>query len=711
MTRHTQRAFPGTGAGALLALCAGTASWIAGCAASSTERPTVVGEAEPPAYNAPPAWDPGDRPVSELLASARPPSGQAALVSTQRLNATGADDGGVAPGGVEPDPGELIGVRLAVSGAEVRDVMQALLGEYLGRSIVLDPGVTGTVSIDVDEQMARSEVMDLAGAVGSLFGLAMDERDGVIYIRPMAKAARSPDAPILRARPGVESEFSCVRVRKLRHLVADQLTTLLRDFTSEGGKIAFVGRTLVMADTARQVSRLSSLVSALDVPAFHGVEVWTYHLVNRPPEDAAKTLEAITTGTAIGGGTEPLVAYLPIPGTKRLLVISRDPSLQPIVTDFVRQADQPRDAEQRGRYVYRVQHYPTSQLLVLVRDFLGERMEKTPGEGAGIRIIADAQSDLLLLYATPSDFAEVVSVLRAVDRPAQQVDVRSIIAEVRLANRLQYGVEYFLETSTDLGELALTGLAPLAESAIPTGTAFFVGADGFAIIQALDRESDARVLSQPRMLIRDRDTASIQVGGEVPVLKASEGASTDSGGTSNIREEIEYRQTGVILTVQPEINESGLVTLKIDQEVNDALPTDVPNQPEFTTRRLETTVVVPHGKTVLLGGIINEDRREEQNRIPILGRIPIAGEAFKNRNNTAERTELILAITPTIVNDPSQAPATLSDFLRSTFGVRAALHEFAQDLPPGALDGVAPEGLENQPPTTPTTPPTPAPPP
>jgi len=630
-----------------------------------------------------------------MIVTPRPPGAQATLIGTQKLESRRPGDNGVAAGVAEGDAGELVDVRLAVSGADVRDVLQALLGEYLSRSYVIDPAVTGQLSLDIDESLTRAEVMDVAGGVASLFNLTMDERDGVIYVRPMARVARSPDSPIITARPALGTEFSAVRVLRLQHVAADQIATLLRDFTSEGARVAFIGRTLVIADTARQVSRISLLVSALDVPAFNGVEIWTYRLVNRTSEDAVTLLQAISNATAFAGGPEPLVTYLPVAGTKRIMVISRDATLQPTVTDFVRQADQPRDAEQRGRYVYRVQHVPTTDLNVMIRDFFGEKMEKTPGEGAGIRTIVNSQQELMLVYATPSDFAEMLQVLREIDRPAQQVVIQSIIAEVRLTNRLQYGVEYFLEINTDLGELALTGAAALAENANPTGSAFFVGGDGFAIIQALDRESHARILSQPKLVIRDRDTGSIQVGGEVPVLKASEAASSDTSGTSNIREEIEYRDTGVILTIQAEINESGLVTLKIDQEINDALPTDVPNQPEFTTRKIETTVVVPHGMTVLLGGIINEDRRDEENRIPLLGRIPLVGEAFKNSSDTRERSELVLAVTPTIINEPFEARPHFSEFLRSTYALRSALFEFAEDLPEGFLNNVAPDGIED----------------
>lgn len=625
----------------------------------------------------------------------------ATLLSRRRLTAAAAPEG-VAPGAAEPLPGDLIRVRYAARGADVGDVIRVLLREHLGRDYILDPKVTGQVTLDIDDEFTSGELLDIVGLIASMNGWFIEQRGQTIVVRPADRLPKSAAAPVLLARPAAEDESPAVRIRRLRFLAPDAAMNLLKDMVSEGGRVAAAGRTLVIAETTRQIARLSRLLGALDVPAFEGAEVWTYRLAYRRPEDAEKLLKALAEGSGMASGTDPSVVFVALPGTSRLMVIARDPSLQGPAQELIREVDSPAEGEARRRFVYRIQNYQSQALLKLLTDFFGGRLEVVgTGAGAGpnapgpaaaasddgrIRLAVDPQNDLLLIHATPTDFAEVLATLRAVDRPPQQVLIQSIIAEVRLEKRLEYGVEYFLEMNLgNLGELGLTAATPLINPALATGTAFFVAADGFVIIRALDRESGARILSQPRLVIQDRAKGSIQVGGEVPTIKATEGGSTQQGGTTNILQEIEYRKTGVILTIQPQINESGEITLAITQEVTAAVPTTIPNQPEFTTRRIETTVVVPHGRTVLLGGIINEARRTTDNRVPLLGRIPIVGAAFKNHEGTKERTELLLALTPRVINEPYEAEALTSSFLNAAYGVRAALDATSPDLPTGSL--------------------------
>lgn len=693
---------------ALLALAGASAS-LTGCAK------TVIAEPPAPAYAPPEPVPPVLRAVTErigggsTIAVAQEPT----VLSRQRFDsARPVAVAGNAEGA--PAAEQTIRVQYAAKSAEIGDVLRILIKDYLEQDFVLDPRVAGQISLEIDQELSRREIGELVNLLVATLNLTLEQRDGITIIRPGTALPRVAGAPVLDARPAFLSEQPTVFVRRLRHAPAEQVATMLRDLASESGKVLVAGRVLVLADTSRQVSRLARLADTVDVPAFEGVEVWTYRLSNRRPDDAARILDQIAQGTAINAATEPQVGFVAMPGTRRLMVIAKDPSLQPLIYDLIREVDQPTDSERRERYVYRVQHYPQAQLVKLLQDFFGDRMEAgtggsaaagTPASAEGrIRVVSDPQGDLVLIYATPSDYAEVLATLRTVDRPPQQVKLQSIIAEVRLTDALEWGVEYFLENNTSLGSLELIGTAPIAASSVATGSAFFIGGSGFALINALDRETSTRILSQPSITVADRAKGSIQVGGEVPVIRASEGSATQQAGTTGIRQEIEYRDTGVILDLEPQINETGTITLKITQDVRDSIATTIPNQPEFTTRKIETTVIVPHGRTVVLGGIINEAERNSADRIPLVGRVPVLGEAFTNRENTKQRTELLLAITPTIVNDPVELARLSSQFVQSIVGIRALMHELATDLPIGALHDLAapkPQNPEVGPPPPP----------
>ncbi len=691
----------------LVALAAGGAMSVAGCA-----KKTVIAEPPAPAYRPAPEYKTEQRLVTEMIPSSIVSASGPTLMAAQRLSAPANGAEGVVPTVLEKDAGELVKVDVHLKSADFSDVLRIMLGEYLGRDFVIDPKVQGQVTLEIEDEFTKSEVLNLVEQMGSIYGWFVEESEGVLFVRGADKVARSGGAPILQAAPALESERPAVRVRRLRYVAPDQVSSLLKELISDANaKALVVGKTLIIADTTRQIARLSKLVSALDTPGFDGVEVWTYRLSSRKPEEAKTVLELLATGAGINETTDAAVAFVPVTGTQRLMVVAKDASLQPMVQELLRQVDQPADIERRQRYVYRIQHYPQAALLKLLQDFFVDRIEAQAGTvgagGAGdattrIRLAADSASDLLLIHATPNDYADLLAVLRAVDRAPQQVVVQSIIAEVNLTNLLEFGVEYFLSQRTDLGELELTGTTPIVNDILATGGAFFVGGSGFAVIQALDRESETRILSQPKLVLSDRTKGSIQVGGKFPTIKASQDAEASTAGSSDIRTEIEYKDTGVILTIEPSINESGTVQLKITQEVTDVVPTTgAGGTPVFTTRKIETSVIVPTGKTVLLGGIITEKRRDFANRIPLLGRVPLLGEVFGNKQNDNDRTELLLAITPTIVNEPVELVGATNEFVQSVGAIRAALLESAEELPAGSLEDLKPAEPENPEPERP----------
>lgn len=682
----------------LLAAAAGAAMPLAllpGCAPPKAEKTAFT---EPPAAGLRPArpYVNRTRPVAEPLGmGAGRLASRTELLSQNRVTGVGAPAEGVAPTMVAGAPGELVRVRIAANNQNSSEVFRIIFAEYLKMGYILDGKATGAVTLDVDEEMTKADLIDLAGAICTIYGWTLELRDGTALIRGGDALPRA-EAPVLQARAGLPSDLPVIRVKRMRYVAADQALNVLKELMSATGKSIAQGRTIVLADTARQVNKAAAVLAALDAPAFEGSEIWTYRLGSRRPEEAKKILGEIASGAGINAQNDATVAFVDITGTDRLMVISKDPTLQPVLRGFVEMVDQPPGQATRQRYLYRVQHFEPQALQTFLKAAFAERIESENAQSrsagdTNIRLVLDPQEALLMIYATPEDYAEVLGTLRAVDRPRQQVAISSIIAEVGLTGRLEYGVEYFLRALDvdGIGIAELTGTPGLIAGA--TGGAFFAAGDGFAVVRALQNEADVNLMSLPQLSIRDGDKGSIQVGGEVPVVKADIDSSTQNQGTTGIRRSIEYRKTGVILDIEPNVNESGEVTLKITQEVT-AVGQQTDLGPEFTTRKIETKVTVPAGQTVLLGGIIDSARRDSVNKIPILGDIPLVGLAFQTQRLQNVRTELLLAITPTILPEPSDGAAAYSDFLERAGAVREALYDLAQSLPRGSMRFDGPEG-------------------
>lgn len=626
----------------------------------------------------------------------------AILIHKQRLEAkrNGAERVGAAV--IDHVPDETMRVKYTARDAAADEVLRVLVREFLDRSYVFHapPAARAgaqTITLDVDQEMTKQDVYDLVGALAALYGWSIDDRGDMLVIGQASSMSRTSTAPILEARAALGSDETALRVFRLRYMGAKECSDAISELISEGAKTVVSGRTLMVVDRMRQLNRIGRIIESLDMPAFHGAEIWTYELTYEKASDAVAALTRIGQSSRLIGGTgagmtESLVSFVEIAGTNRIMVISREPSAQNIVRRWVESIDQPRREARRQKHIYRFQNLEPGRVLALLNSVFSERVELSNKDAAetGIRFTVEQDEGVLVIYATPYDFAEVYSFLERMDVARQQVVIQSIIAEVTLRDSLQYGVEYFLQVGLDSSLLDLTGNLTQLGPSSPTGTIAFIATDGFAVVQALDQRSDVSVLSTPKLFVRDKDQASFQFGAEVPILRASLDSATQTGGTTGIRNEVEYRETGVILTYQPRINENGDVTIVIRQEITDAVPnvTSGIDSPTFTKREVETTVTIPHGHTLLLAGIIEQRETDRVGKIPLLGDIPIFGHAFRNVDKTNERTELLLTITPTVINEAREAGPILDDFLISARGVENALAHFKGRLPEALIRGV-----------------------
>jgi general secretion pathway protein D len=246
--------------------------------------------------------------------------------------------------------------------------------------------------------------------------------------------------------------------------------------------------------------------------------------------------------------------------------------------------------------------------------------------------------------------------LAKVDIIPLQVMINATIAEVTLNDALQYGTQFFLRAD----HYAFT-LGPMPQ--IPTTlTGFAVSKAPDFILRALSDVTKVKVLSAPQLLVMDNEPAHLQVGQEVPILTGTSTSNLISGApTVN---SVDYRSTGVIMQVTPRVNSDGLITLDIAQEVSDVAPpaqNSVSGSPTFDDRIVRTSFAVQDGQTIGIAGLIKDQEQEENSGIPWLKDIPVLSTLTSTQNNTRMRTELLVLITPHVVNDQRSAWALTED--------------------------------------------------
>jgi general secretion pathway protein D len=313
-----------------------------------------------------------------------------------------------------------------------------------------------------------------------------------------------------------------------------------------------------------------------------------------------------------------------------------------------------------------------------------------------VRIVADETTNSLVILATPRDYAMIRDVLRKLDIVPRQVLIEAMIAEVQLVGDLAFGLEYaisqgglasLLGTSTAedgtttsgsgvaAGDLGSAGSLSIANDALlgASKRAVNIGAQGLfgfltdrdnflVMISALASKDRVNILATPHVMAADNREARILIGEEVPILTSSATSSiTDSARTVN---SVQYRDTGRILTILPQVSSAGLVNLEIRQEVSAVGQEDFgrTNSPSFVSRETETTVVVQDGESVVLGGIIDDQSRRTRSGVPFLMDIPVLGRLFRVDSERMERTELIILITPHVIRNRQELRAVTEKF-------------------------------------------------
>jgi general secretion pathway protein D len=328
-----------------------------------------------------------------------------------------------------------------------------------------------------------------------------------------------------------------------------------------------------------------------------------------------------------------------------------------------------------------------------------------------VRIVADEITNSLIILATARDYEMIKEVLRKLDIVPRQVLIQTMIAEIGLKGALEFGLEYALandgldkilgissNTNTTNGntngntdtstKLKGVGTNPLTidDSALLAAAkrAVNIGGQGLfgfitdrrqflVMLKALAARSQLKSLATPHVIAADNREAHILIGEEVPILTSTSTSLVTA--TDRTVNSIQYRDTGKILTIIPQVNSAGLVNMEIRQEVS-AVGVDSfgdTNSPSFTSREAETTVVVQNGESVLIGGIIDDQMTRSRSGVPFLMDIPVLGRLFRSESERLDRTELLILITPYVIRDRQEARAITEEFKNRLHGLQEML--------------------------------------
>ena len=615
------------------------------------------------------------------------------------------------------------------------DLFIESVGRITGTNFVIDPRVRGTLTVRSAQPLAADDVYALALAQLRANGYAAVELDdGSVKILP-DQAARTEPLPVelddgAPAKAGA-GDTVATRVFAVRGGNLEQLLGIVRPLMDTRVGVATpypASNLLVVTDWRSNLSRIGQLLTRLDRGRDEPVEMIT--LRHAQARDTAPLVERLLASRGQAGGNVQVLAD----ARSNALMVRGDEAVRRQVRRLVAELDVSRDAASDTEVVY-LHHAKAGEVVKVLRGLSGEVTQEarveipaaptagntTPMEGGaegeatlpkgggtllpgapGIRLEADLGTNSIVLIGPPRELAGYKRIISQLDIRRAQVVVEAIIAEITDTKANQLGVQWlFLDRNGNLpaGSVNFTNGTPIngiaAAAANQDTTALGsllsgmqgisagvgrIGGSGLnfvTLLQAMRSESGFNLLSTPTLLTLDNAEASIMVGQEVPLVTGS--VTTNN---ANPYQTIERREVGVKLRLKPQINEGDTVRMEIVQEVS-SLADNVRASDVVTNKReIKTTVMVEDNGLIVLGGLISNEGNDSDQRVPLLGDVPVLGNLFKSRTRSSTKQNLVVFIRPRILRDPALVQQISEDKYR---GMRAAAPAAALPAtPPGS---------------------------
>lgn len=626
-----------------------------------------------------------------------------ALASTQeppRLSVTNAPapelKTSTVPAGQASSTGPGAPERVAVNLEQmtIKAFAQFVFGNLLKKAVTLDSRIdqrNDLITLRTDDPQTPRQIAETAKLLLQAYGVSVTEFDSLVRVTPAD--SRTTELPLLRR--GRASADTPTALRPVFHLVELEATRSTEMIgwmkTMFGARVEFQDapsqNAILVSGVPENVTAALEIVRALDQPRMRGriaKRINPGYLT--AVELAARLNEVLTAqGYAVASqassGPGAAVMLVPVATLNTLFLFTATQAVADHVVRWAAEIDQaPPSAAVNSLFTFPVRFSDAQSLAKTMSELMAAAAAPTaPTAGqpaatvarAPTRVVVNAASNSIIIQGgTPEDHRQWRGLLAELDKPVRSALIDVVVAEVTLGAKEQLGFEWSA-ANRQVNNGTVSG-GTLGGLGLGTGglTLSFLNsaADISAVLNFLGSSSDARVLSSPKLLTRNAETATIQVGQEVPIVTSQQGNTT--GPTlpvTGVLQTIQYRSTGVILRVKPVILAGGRLDLDVVQEVSSATETrtGVTTSPTFSTRRVETKLSLRDGGTVMLGGLISNNSSNGNTGIPYLKDIPGLGVLFRAENKSMDRTELILLITAHVLNDDFESEAITDSFRKS----------------------------------------------
>ncbi|HSD68124.1 MAG TPA: type II secretion system secretin GspD [Woeseiaceae bacterium] len=562
--------------------------------------------------------------------------------------------------------------------ADIRKIVEAV-GAVTGKNFILDPRVNAKVTMLSSTEMSPDAFYEAFLSILEVHGYVAISTGDVIKVLPDASARTYPG---YLSTDGAGADDIVTQVIQVQNVGAAQLVPILRPLIPQYGHLAAHNGSnmLIISDRAHNVARMVEIIRRIDLSNDEDIEV--VPLQHASAAEVVRVLTALTQVPRADG--IPVTTSLVSDARTNSVLIGGERSQRLRLRALIAHLDTP--LQDGGDTQVRYLRYADAEELAtkLQQHFTQQAAAgaaAATGSAEQVSVWADTQTNAIIVNAPPKMMRSLMGIVDKLDIRRAQVLVEAIIVEVIAGKSSDLGVTWAVDGSGDNAAIGVTNFPPeigvvqLAgaisgdgdtvtdpTSLIGSGITLGVGrisdsgTSFAAILRALQGDADTNIISTPTIVTTDNEEASLNVGQEVPFVTGSySNTGGGAGGAVNPFQTVDRQQVGVKLVITPQINEGDSLLLKISQEISNIAQSSEGAVDLITNQRIiETTVIVEDGAILVLGGLLEDTLRESDQRVPILGSIPLLGALFRSRTTDKVKTNLMVFIRPKILRDEMQ---------------------------------------------------------
>jgi general secretion pathway protein D len=589
--------------------------------------------------------------------------------------------------------------QVSVNGLPLNDFIHYTFGELLNVSYLIEPSVKSNktpVTLSLKEELTSQKLFKLARQILAQNGVNIALNNDIFYIHPLVKDDSKSDKAFGFGRtedsvPNVSSEI--IQLVPIQYGMSPSLRNTLNSLVDARISLDQVQGLLTIKGKRESVIRTLSLVQLLDSSAVYNkaVALMSFNYIDSKTFIEKLTLLFAQEGIRVGGKMvgSGSVNFIPIEHLGQVVVFATADEIIDRVEYWRKELDKPATGSEQSFYIYHPRFARAADLGQSLAPLIGGSLSggsntsnsrapsnqtsasnnsgnqaaKSQGpqnvEGDNMRLVVDDRANALIFYSSGKHYQELQPIIKQLDTMPKQVMLEVVIAEVKLTGSFAKGVDFAIKNGSFGGDtnnkISFSGKEGFGYS--------LVGVQGNLNINLNQTDGLVNILSRPTLLVRDGVSASISVGDDIPTI-----GSTTSDPISGDRETttIQYRKTGVDLTVTPTVNAQGTIIMTIEQNISNVTPTESGDSasPAVFERKISTEVVAGDGQTVLLGGLISENNNSNATSVPLLGGLPVIGHLFRSDSDSRDKTELVVLVTPKIVHNLADWQKIKQDFAK-----------------------------------------------